>query len=323
MTLPNPCCCDADCVIFEDIFDQPDDELAAHWDVISGTMTLDSATNIATITAGSVIGPTTNAPSGSAGFDICADWPTALTVVKVAYADANNHWRIEITGGHTVFALAAVLIEVYEVIGGADTFRGSRYADDTGSGCHELSACWGEDDRIYIEYNSTADPTWVWPLSVTTGGNSFRIEPTDDLEVTNAAWRKSEADVPGAVVPCCQYPNCMLCGDADWGDTMQIEALDGEDVGETFIVDRHLTDTVLTPYDQTLGYWRFDYAGDGASDYGATLYFCVTGNDDTEGRLTIVTDGSPGSGTVDFTPPDCTGPWEVVIDGVTYEITPL
>jgi hypothetical protein len=287
-------------------------------------MTLDSATNTATIAGGSVIGPTTDAPSGSAGFDITADFPDSTTSIKFAYADANNHWRLDISGGHTVFGSPAYLCQLYEISGGVETFRGSRYTGDTGGG--QVSACWGEDDRIFIDFNESPDPEWVWPMTVTTGGNSFRIEPsTDDLEVTNAAWRKSEADVPGAVVPCCQYPNCMLCADEGWGDTMQIEVLDGPDVGETFIVDRNLTDTTLTPYDNRLGYWRFAYiSGSGASNYSASLLFCITGNDDTEGRLSVDTNsGSPGDGTTDFVPPDCTGPWDVVIDGVTFRITPL
>jgi hypothetical protein len=328
--IPNPCCC-ASCLIFQDLFDQSGDVLSSYWDVIAGSMTLDSATNTATITGGSEIGPTVTSPTGSAGLALGSNWPDANTSIKFCYADANNHWRLDITGGHTVGVLPALLFELYEVVAGTPTFKGSRYLEDLDE-VQAIEACWEEGTRIRIEIHSSNDAVFIWPTTIT-GGNSFRIEPTDDIDLDGdlqgVIFHKIDGDAPGATNPeiCCPAGSCSLC-DSSFNDTMQIEALDGPDVGETLVVDRYLLHTSAGGGGlgaHAVGYWNYDYvAGSGASNYSASLDFCVDGNSDSEGRLTINTNVlGPGSGTADFDASDCTGPWDVVINTVTYRITIL
>lgn len=327
MTLPSPCCCSPNCLIFKDLFDQDGDVLSGSWDIISGDMTLNSATNIATIDGGSVIGPTTDSATGSGGLNLTAFFPETSTLIKVCYEDANNYWQIEITGGHTEpdTLLDAYLVEVTETVAGSTVFKGRRYVRDLGEYL-SLAVCWKESSHIRVIFTSTTTATFNWPTTIA-NGSSFRIEPTDDLQLSGVSFVKIVGDAPGAVnaQSCCVEETCALCP-SSFNDTIQIEALDGADVGEVFVVDRYLDVTSAGGGgfgSHTLGYWEYDYvAGSGASNYSASLSFCVDGNSDDEGRLFIDPPGI-GSGTTDFDASDCTGPWDVVVGGVTYRVTLL
>lgn len=340
--IPNPQCNCCSCLLFQDDF--TGDSLGSDWDVISGSMTLDADADTAEIAAGSVVGPATDLPGGSGGLEINITQQLDSLTIRFAYADANNHWRVDISASTVDYGVGpvnALLYEFYETIGGVSEYIGGRKIDSFMLGGWTTRICWYEGGRVsFFGPDGFPSPliAMTWPNHVV-GGNSFRLEPGYDLTVNYADWAQHILDHPGlSVPPCnCTTQECMWC-DGEWGDTMLITFLDGPHTGQAVTVSRHRTFFSAPEYpsggsQMPLSYWYFSYYSDDTDpdgfDWDVVLSFCITAfgaeEPHDQGSISVqnsLPGGTDPQGISDFTMAGCSGPWDVIVDGVTIRITP-
>lgn len=318
------CGCCVCCLIDEDYTGSA---LVDGWNVLSGTFTLDTGTDIATLSSGAVVSADDTLPTNSGMIRFRAMFTTDTTSIKFAYVDANNHYRLDCTKGTNPYTAAnGVLCELYEVISGTPTLIADRWMTYSTIAPREVLCCWYEGGRVSVLLNATfsSGPRIIWPNHIT-GGNTFRIETTGTLTTSVigvaslAQYCKHALDF--FTCSCSGHPDCMLCP-TEWGDTMQVEIMDGPHVGDIFTLDRFMAVTANV-YNDEASYWRYYYFPTG-SDHLFLLDMCQSGMGQDEIRLTVDPPDAfvaTGSDTVAIS--DCEGPWDFVVEGRTYRLTPL
>jgi len=321
------CCCTTECCVFEaDFSDQ--DIVDADW-TNSANLTVDTMALTADLAAGTSVGPVASLPSGSGTLTVGFFHPPSPDkfIVRPAYKDANNHWRAEfwVEDYPGTRAGNCLFIALYEVIGGVDTYCGTRWhltGINTGS---TAEFCWYEGQVMELEcYEMTFD----FPMHVT-AGKSFELEAgASDVTIADATLCQTKQDLPECG---CLPETCTQCVD-EVGDTWQLEVMSGPDTGAIFIADRYLDWPFYQPafgeiqnFDASYWFWSLpEHAG--APDYTFSINLCIDSLGDTTARLTITynpNDPFVGSKFANFTMADCAGPFDVTVDGHDYQITPL
>jgi hypothetical protein len=314
----NPCCCGPCCLIDNDFTgeDLPGIE------VVSGSFNFDAGTNSATLTDGSIIKGASNLSESGGLWRSRYIFTTTTTKIYFAYADSNNHWRLDCTVATNPFTSTTMLhYELYEVIGGTPEFMGDRWGDHFAVAGNDVGMCWlqGGHIRMGLQGPVFAPQVFSWPNHVT-GGNNFRVEAGGDVVMkTLAQYCKGS---------CVCQPGCMICTE-EWGDTFQVEIMDGDDVGLIFTLDRYRS-SAAELYTGDIRYWEYYYFATPSDtvDYSFHIDGCDPAGsdpDDTEMFITVNPPGitSVGAGTETFDASDCDGPFDVVVGGVTYRLTPL
>lgn len=321
------CCCDTPCCVFvADFSDQ--DIVDADW-TTPENLTVDTMAETADLATTTTVGPVASLPSGSGYLSVSFVFPPSPDkfIIRAAYKDANNHWRAEFwvddypgtTAGDSLF------VALYEVVGGVDTYCGTRWHLIGVNTAATAEFCWYEGQVMTLEcYEMTFD----FPMHVT-DGMSFELEAGDsDVTITDATLCKNDQVQEGC--PC--FPEtCIQCVD-ELNDTWQLEVMSGPDTGAIYVADRYLDWPFYLPafgniqnFDVSYWFWSLP-DNNGGADYAFSISLCVDSLGDTSARLRIdynPNDPFVGSKFADFTMSDCVGPFDVTVDGHDYQITPL
>lgn len=325
---PGPaCCCDPGvCCIFEDPLAGP--ELDPRW-TNSGALTLVSGG--ADLAEDETVSTTVSLadPNGIATI-FCLPEAGESLEFKFAVADANNYWLCiayidtfpgTFPAGNTAFA------ELYEVVGGVSTHKGTRFWPTTGPSL-QISACWYESGRVRVVIGTDTDLLFEWPNNVTGG---VRFEATargGDVKIWEATLCKHYLDQADCY--CVGMGDCMQCVD-ELSDTWQVEILSGPSTGEIYILDRYLDWPFYPPAwsltnNNAVSYWVWYSERTDLFDpfYKFNIQLCKTGFADDVGRFTVELNADGGTeGTQSFTLTDCVGPFDVTVGGTSYRLTPL
>lgn len=328
--MPVPACCCEGCCVFEEAFDG--EEVNANW-TNAEALTLGSGE--ATLAEGETVGVSVGltGPSGYATVACNLDAGESLEF-KFAYVDANNHWLAIVyiddypgtDTGDTVFC------ELYEVVGGVTTHKGTRfyvYGSPPGNGV-EIQACWYEGGRVRVRVSAGFPLIFEWPNNVS-GGDRFEITATGgDIEINTVKLCKNYLE--NSTCTCQELKTCLQCN-GSLNDTWQIEIIGGPSNGDVYIADRYLDwpfyppGWAFTSNNTSISYWEWHTPRYSIFDgfYLFTIKLCVTGLANNQAQLiaTWNPDGVGLSGTATFTLTDCAGPFDIVDGPVTYRLTPL